>query len=274
MDEHQGVVKVTKTLHATFSSPKDYEKLTTEEIVAALRAAKARIERWQVRTSDEERKVLLPALTVLRQRLPHGEYQSTLRKIGLTPATVRSWKYRGLHHDQIEKLMEEEPGKISEIDPAPKKPDPQLRNAADVDAMSFKQLDDFVDDGVAFLAANEATKQATLKVMRAAIWRVHDALSVRGKRTDLLDGPTNLTSVEQWLKNKENRESRAAIHQVIADAGLIAVTKGTRAVRRIAVGDLLFFEDMSAEFRYAGNGKFVRQTPVQKEPTVTVKRCA
>jgi hypothetical protein len=41
-------------------------------------------------------------------------------------------------------------------------------------------------------------------------------------------------------------------------------------VRKIAVGDLILVEDTGAEFRYAGNGKFVRTNKAGG----TAKRCA
>ena len=40
------------------------------------------------------RQQLLPALTVLRQRLRRGEWQNFLESIRLNPATVRSWRAR------------------------------------------------------------------------------------------------------------------------------------------------------------------------------------
>jgi hypothetical protein len=49
------------------------------------------------------------------------------------------------------------------------------------------------------------------------------------------------------------------------------------AVRRIAVGDLLFFEDTGAEYRYEGGGKLVLTAAPskagQKKPCGTKKAC-
>jgi len=62
----------------------------------------------------------------------------------------------------------------------------------DIDAMSFKELDDFVDRGVQCIAFHHADVIKARKAMLPAIWRVHDALSCQGRRTDLLDAPADL----------------------------------------------------------------------------------
>ncbi|MGA2859026.1 MAG: hypothetical protein ABSE40_19320 [Candidatus Sulfotelmatobacter sp.] len=89
----------------------------------------------------------------------------------------------------------------------------------DIDAMSFKELDQFVNDGISCLATNDVSKKAALKAMRPAILRVHEALSCQGRRTDLLDAPEKLT-FNAWVKNKEYLGSRATIYRLLADAGV------------------------------------------------------
>ena len=93
----------------------------------------------------------------------------------------------------------------------------QVRQS-DIDAMSFKELDQFVNDGINCLATNEVRKQAALKAMMPAIWRVHEALSCQGRRTDLLDAPDKLT-FDAWIKNKAI-VSRATIYRLLKAAGM------------------------------------------------------
>jgi len=196
---------------------------------------------------------------------------------------------------------------------------------SDIDAMSFKELDSFVDAGVQILMLKQADIIRARKALVPAIWRVHDALSRQGKRTDLLDAPDGLT-FDAWVKSKVNLGSRATIYRLLADAGMPpprqfaegakvkvagrgeagVVTHAHEAddgvhkydvlfegekeavtvpaenlakvrVRKIAVGDLVIVEDMCAEFRYAGGGKFVRTKKAgteQKKTGSRAKRCA
>jgi hypothetical protein len=173
--------------------------------------------------------------------------------------------------------------------------------------MSFKELDSFVDAGVQILMLNQADIIRARKALVPAIWRVHDALSRQGKRTDLLDAPDGLT-FDAWVKSKVNLGSRATIYRLLlADAGMplprqfaegakVKVAGSGEAgvvththdadggvpkydvlfegekkavtvpaenlvkacVRKVAVGDVILVDDMGAEFRYAGGGKFVR----------------
>ncbi|HKN16237.1 MAG TPA: hypothetical protein VJX47_04815 [Candidatus Sulfotelmatobacter sp.] len=199
----------------------------------------------------------------------------------------------------------------------------QVRQS-DIDAMSFRELDDFVGAGVQILTLHRASIIQARKAMRPAIWRMHDALSRQGKRTDLLDAPDGLT-FGQWIKSKEkNLGSRATIYRLLKDAGLTptrqlaegtkvkvrgkgeagivthvhegdggvpkadVLFKGKKAVtcvaeklvrvtvRRIAVGDLLVFEDkQGVEYRYVGGGKIVLvgapSKAGQKKPCGTAK---
>jgi hypothetical protein len=89
----------------------------------------------------------------------------------------------------------------------------------DIDAMSFKELDDFVDAGVQCVAFHQADIIRARKAMLPAIWRVHEALSRQGRRTDLLDAPAELT-FDAWVRNKAQLGSRATIYRLLADAGM------------------------------------------------------
>ncbi len=194
-----------------------------------------------------------------------------------------------------------------------------------IEAMSFKELDEFVDAGVQCIAFHQADIISARKAMLPAIWRVHDALSCQGRRTDLLDAPAELT-FDAWVRDKAQLGSRSTIYRLLADAGMPQrkpLAKGMRvkaagkdeagvvvrvhkadggvpkvdvlfeggkkavacvaehlvraAARKVAVGDLLAFEDERGEYRYEGGRKFVlAAVPPEagrKKPCGTVK-CA
>ena len=194
----------------------------------------------------------------------------------------------------------------------------------DIYAMSFRELDAFVNEGVQRIALRQADIIKARRALRPAILRVHDALSCQGRRTDLLDAPAELT-FDAWVRNKEHLGSRATIYRLLADAGMpqqkqlaegekvkvagkgagvvahvhevdggvpkvdvlfdgekkavtcVAEHLVRAAVRRIAKGDLLFFEDTGAEYRYEGGGKLVLTAAPskagQKKPCGTKKAC-
>ena len=177
---------------------------------------------------------------------------------------------------------------------------------SEIDAMSFRELDDFVDAGVRSIALHQADITKARKAMLPAIWRMHDALSCRGRRTDLTDAPAKLT-FDAWVRNKARLGSRSTIYRLLAEAGMPQkkrLAEGTKvklagkgaagvvirvhaadggvpkadvlfkggkkavicvaeklvraAVHRIAVGDLLVFEDKKGvEYHYEGGGKLV-----------------
>ena len=200
----------------------------------------------------------------------------------------------------------------------------QVRQS-DIEAMSFKELDDFVDAGVQCVAFHQADIIKARKAMLPAIWRVHDALSCQGRRTDLLDAPAELT-FDAWVRNKAQLGSRATIYRLLADAGMpqkkqlaegakvkvagegeagvvtrvhevdggvptmdvlfegekktvtcVAENLVRVTVRRVAVGDLLVFEDTGTEYRYEGGGKLVLTAAPskagQKRACRTTKAC-
>jgi hypothetical protein len=92
-----------------------------------------------------------------------------------------------------------------------------------IDAMSFKELDEFVDAANQCIAFNQAFHQSDItkarKAMRPAIWRVHDALSCQGRRTDLLDAPAELT-FDAWVRSKAHLGSRSTIYRLLSTAGI------------------------------------------------------
>ncbi len=89
----------------------------------------------------------------------------------------------------------------------------------DIYAMSFRELDAFVDAGVRRIALRQAEIKKARKAMLPAILRVHDALSCQGRRTDLLDAPAKLT-FDAWVRSKEHLGSRATIYRLLAEAGM------------------------------------------------------
>ena len=110
----------------------------------------------------------------------------------------------------------------------------QVRQS-DIDAMSFKQLDDFVDAGVQCIAFHQADIIKARKAMLPAIWRVHDALSCQGRRTDLLDAPDTLT-FDAWVRNKAGLGSRTTIYRLLADAGMPQKKQLTEGAKVKAAG--------------------------------------
>jgi hypothetical protein len=92
-----------------------------------------------------------------------------------------------------------------------------------IDAMSFKELDEFVDAGAQCIAFHETFHQSDItkarRAMRPAIWRVHDALSCQGRRTDLLDAPAELT-FDAWVRSKAHLGSRSTIYRLLSTAGI------------------------------------------------------
>jgi hypothetical protein len=89
--------------------------------------------------------------------------------------------------------------------------------------MSFKELDEFVDAGAQCIAFHETFHQSDItkarRAMRPAIWRVHDALSCQGRRTDLLDAPAELT-FDAWVRSKAHLGSRSTIYRLLSTAGI------------------------------------------------------
>src|ERR1035437_3114096 len=89
----------------------------------------------------------------------------------------------------------------------------------DIYAMSFRELDAFVNEGVQRIALRQADIIKARRALRPAILRVHDALSCQGRRTDLLDAPAELT-FDAWVRNKEHLGSRSTIYRLLKAAGM------------------------------------------------------
>lgn len=87
-----------------------------------------------------------------------------------------------------------------------------------VDAMSFTELDDFVNMGVRCIAGNRAQAIMAHKALVPAILRIQAALSSQGKRTDLPGTPAGLTFTA-WIKEK-NQLSKSTVYRLLAQAGI------------------------------------------------------
>jgi site-specific DNA-adenine methylase len=85
--------------------------LTIEQLLAATKDVVAEITSLANRRSAAHREKLLPLLIELKKRLPKGQFYSTLKKMGLTPSTVRVWHHRGRAADEIIDMLEEKPKK-------------------------------------------------------------------------------------------------------------------------------------------------------------------
>ncbi len=68
--------------------------LSVDELKQAIQDALQQVEASVTRTTAAMRKQLLPALLVLRERIPHGEWEGFLESVNLNPATVRKWRQR------------------------------------------------------------------------------------------------------------------------------------------------------------------------------------
>jgi hypothetical protein len=92
-----------------------------------------------------------------------------------------------------------------------------------IEAMSFKELDEFVDAADQCIAFHQTLHRGDIikarRAMRPAIWRVHLLLSHQGMRTDLLDVPAELT-FDAWVRSKAHLGSRSTIYRLLATAGI------------------------------------------------------
>jgi hypothetical protein len=88
-----------------------------------------------------------------------------------------------------------------------------------IEAMSFEELDGFVDAGVQCIAFHQADIIKARKAMLPVIWRVHEVLSCQGRRTDLPAPPAKL-SFDAWVREKAHLGSRSTIYRLLADAGM------------------------------------------------------
>lgn|GEM_PF-464949 len=106
---------------ATKSAPKRFietlpspDSLTTEQLLAAIKDVAAEITSLASRRSAAHREKLLPLLIELKKRLgPKGQFYSTLKKMGLTPSTVRVWHHRSRAADEVIDMLEEQAKEVN-----------------------------------------------------------------------------------------------------------------------------------------------------------------
>ncbi len=71
-----------------------FRSLTIDELQAKIEAMLSDVDLSALRLTRELRQRLLPALIVLKDRIPHGEWQDYLQSIGLKPGTFRMMRKR------------------------------------------------------------------------------------------------------------------------------------------------------------------------------------
>ncbi len=109
---------------------------------------------------------------------------------------------------------------------------------SEIDAMSYTELDSFVDKSVDGISLNLVNIIKLRKALVPAILRIRAALSCQGRRSDLLDAPKNLT-FDGWIKSKVNLGSRSTIFRLLREAGFSRklLPAGTK-VRDIGSGEV------------------------------------
>jgi hypothetical protein len=89
-----------------------------------------------------------------------------------------------------------------------------------LDAMSYEELNSYVDMGVDVISLNLANISALRKKLVPAIQRIRAALCCQGRRSDLPGAPKNLT-FDEWIKSKgKTLGSRSTIFRLLAQAGV------------------------------------------------------
>ncbi len=71
-----------------------YQSLSVDELRKEIGKLLAGVEGGLHRVDAEMRRQLLPALAILKQKLPHGQWEQFLRDNKLNPTTVRMWRAR------------------------------------------------------------------------------------------------------------------------------------------------------------------------------------
>jgi hypothetical protein len=89
---------------------------------------------------------------------------------------------------------------------------------SEIDAMSFKELDGFIDLGITCIALNQASIIRARQAMKPALIRIHDMLSNRGTRNDLNDVP--VITWKTFCHNKKTLGCRRTLDELIKVAGL------------------------------------------------------
>jgi len=89
---------------------------------------------------------------------------------------------------------------------------------SEIDAMSFKELDGFIDLGINCIALNQASIIRARQAMKPALIRIHDMLSNRGTRNDLNDVP--VITWKTFCHNKKMLGCKRTLDELIKVAGL------------------------------------------------------
>src|SRR5208337_1445319 len=89
---------------------------------------------------------------------------------------------------------------------------------SEIDAMSFKELDGFIDLGINCIALNQASIIRARQAMKPALIRIHDMLSNRGIRNDLNDVP--VITWKTFCHNKKMLGCKRTLDELIKVAGL------------------------------------------------------
>src|ERR1035438_10491373 len=91
---------------------------------------------------------------------------------------------------------------------------------SEVDAMSFKELDGFIDLGIHCIALNQASIIRARQAMKPALTRVHDMLTKnsQGARNDLNDVP--IMTWTEFCFQKKSLGCKRTLDALIKDAGL------------------------------------------------------
>lgn len=100
---------------------------------------------------------------------------------------------------------------------------------SEIDAMSFKELDGFVDLGIHCIALNQASIIRARQAMKPALIRIHDMLSNRGTRNDLKDVP--VITWTTFCHNKKMLGCKRTLDELIKVAGLENPTKQPKLLK-------------------------------------------
>jgi hypothetical protein len=153
-------------------------------------------------------------------------------------------------------------------------------NKVAIDAMTWAELNDYVDTGARRIAANFASISQTITALKPAIERARAALSCQGRRTDLLDAPSGLTFTE-WLNSKRDiLGSRTTVYRQLGLGSQKLLSAGTM-VRDIGGGEVgevvsthtdadgtlqaeVSFKDGDGETKTTVSGENLEKVPVWK----------
>lgn len=97
----------------------------------------------------------------------------------------------------------------------------------EIDAMSFKELNDFVHLGVNCIALNQASIIRARQVMKPALTRIHEMCAGQGKRNDLAGGVTWKT----YCANLYMLGCKRTLDELVKTAGLPNPTKQPKLLK-------------------------------------------